>query len=177
MTAIGRPEASEASERVFTHYISRVAGDNIVHVLESQMNQASAWLDGISEELSLHRYAPEKWTIREVINHVSDTERAFGYRALWFARGFSTPLESFDQELSVPEAQANLCPWPRLQDEFRAVRGATVALFRNLPDEAWTRAGVAGGNRITVRALAFLAAGHADHHFAIVRERYLKLNS
>ena len=170
---IGRPEASEASEAVFTRYISRVAGENVVQSLESQLEETVPWLRGISEEDSLHRYAPDKWTIREVMNHVSDTERAFAYRALWFARGFSTPLESFDQESAVPAAQANLCPWANLLDEFHTVRSATLALLRNLPEEAWTRAGVAGGNRITVRALAFLAAGHADHHFAIVRERYL----
>lgn len=171
---IGRPEASEAGEWVFTHYIGRVAGENILQALEAQRDEALALLGGIGEEGSLHRYAPEKWTLREVLNHVSDTERAFTYRAMWFARGFTTPLESFDQELSVPQAQANRCSWASLVEEFAVVRAATLALFRNMPEEAWQRAGVAGGSRITVRALAYLAAGHVDHHLAIVRERYLR---
>jgi hypothetical protein len=171
---IGRPEPNEAAPHHFSRYIDRCGGDNPIEMLESQLAESIATLRQISEENSLYRYAPDKWTIREVLNHVSDTERAFAYRALWFARGFTTPLESIEQEPCVHAAQANLNSWASLVEEFLAVRRATLALFRNLPEEAWLSAGVAGGNRISVRALAFLAVGHAGHHFEIVRSRYMQ---
>jgi hypothetical protein len=170
---IGRPQASEAREVLFTRYINRVPGDDIVSTLQQQMEQAASFLGIISEERSLHRYAPEKWTIREVLNHISDTERAFAYRMLWFSRGFETPLEGFDQERSVPAAEANFVTWEDLVADFAAVRAATLTLLRTMPHAGWQRAGVASGNPVSVRALAFLCAGHADHHLAMVKERYL----
>jgi len=121
----------------------------------------------------LHRYAPDKWTIREVWNHVSDTERAFAFRALWFARGFDSPLPSYDQEISAAGACANDFSWASHVEDFRAVRLATLSFFRNLPPDAWKRTGVASGNPFTVRALAYIIAGHVVHHRAILQERYL----
>ncbi|HYR47085.1 MAG TPA: DinB family protein, partial [Thermoanaerobaculia bacterium] len=114
-----------------------------------------------------------KWSIREVVNHVSDCERLFVSRAFWFARGFDSPLPSYDQEVSVSEAGADDVPWAGHVEEFRSVRLATLAFFRNLPDRAWMRRGIASDNPFTVRALAYIAAGHADHHASILRERYL----
>src|SRR5262249_13724560 len=114
-----------------------------------------------------------KWSIRQLVNHMSDTERLFAFRALWFSRGFQDPLSSFEQDPAVAAAKADAVPWARHVDEFRAVRQATVALFRNLPEEAWSRRGVASGNPVSVRALAYIVAGHADHHAAVLRERYL----
>ena len=169
-----RPGPSEAAPYYF-RYIDRVASGDIVDVLETQLEEMSALLLGISEETSLQRYAPEKWSIRQVVNHVNDTERVFVSRAFWFARGFDTPLPSYDQEVSAVAARADEFPWASHVEEFRGVRLATLAFFRNLPAEAWRRSGVASGNPFSVRALAYITAGHASHHTAIIRDRYLSL--
>jgi hypothetical protein len=121
----------------------------------------------------MHKYAPGKWSIRESISHVNDTERVFTFRALWFARGFDIPLPSFDQDVAVAGSGADTRPWRAHIDEFRAIRGASIQLFRNMPDEAWARRGIASGKEFTVRALAFMTAGHVTHHERILRERYL----
>lgn len=169
----GRPEKTEAAPYYWT-YIDRVPGDNVLPVLESQWEELSALLSSISEKKSLHRYAAEKWSIRQLLNHVTDTERAFAFRALWFARGFPDPLPGYDQDVAASGAQADAVPWTAHVEEFRRVRLATVSLFRNLPPNAWMRKGIASDNPFTVRAVAFIIAGHVAHHFAILRERYLQ---
>ena len=166
------PGKDQAAAYYFT-YIDRIQQDDIVGVMERQLDEATAIFAGISEEKSLHRYAPEKWSIRQALNHMNDTERAFAFRALWFGRGFTDPLASFDQNVSVNGAQANEYSWARHVAEFGDVRRATLVLFRNLPDEAWKRSGVASGNLVTVNALAYIIAGHFAHHMAILQERYL----
>ena len=140
--------------------------------MESQLDETLAFLGGISEEQSLQTYAPGKWTIRQVLNHVSDGERVFADRAFWFARGFQDPLPSFDQDRSAEMAPANQTPWSELVDEFRNVRLATISLLKNLPDEAWARTGVASDNLVSVRALAYIIAGHVAHHTRVLREKY-----
>jgi len=176
---IGRPERTEAAPYYFT-YIDQVAGNNgdgdgdILDILESQTDETTAFLRDISEEKSLYRYAPGKWSIRQMWSHVNDAERIFTSRALWFARGFESPLPSFDQEVAVAAAGADTVEWARHVEEFRQIRMATVALFRNLPADAWQRRGTASGNVISVRALAYLVAGHAAHHLTALRERYLR---
>ena len=169
---IGRPQRTEAAEYYFT-YIDQIKSDDIHASLESQLEESAAFWRRISEEKSLHRYAPEKWTIRQVLNHVNDAERVFLYRALWFARGFDSALPSFDQNTSTPAALADAISWVRHVEEFRHVRLATLSFFRNLPSDAWMRTGTASGNPFTVRSLAYIIAGHAAHHMAIVQERYL----
>jgi hypothetical protein len=169
---IGRPEANEAAPYYFT-YIDKVTSDDVVSMLESQLEELPVFLSGISEEKSVHRYAPEKWSIRELWNHVNDTERAFVFRALWFSRGFDSPLPGFDQNIAAAGAGADNVSWARHIEEFRGLRLATLALYRNLPSEAWLRRGIASDNPFTVRALAYITAGHAAHHTAILRERYL----
>jgi hypothetical protein len=171
MTAM-RPDHSEAAEYYLT-YINKVPDGDICATLERQQADTLALLRGISEEQSLHRYAPGKWSIREVVGHLNDTERVFGFRALWFARNFDSPLPSFDQNVAVPASGADERSWASHVDEFGAVRQATVALFRNLAPEAWSRRGIASGSPFTVRSLAWIAAGHVAHHAGIVRERYL----
>ncbi|MGI9104603.1 MAG: DinB family protein [Terriglobales bacterium] len=168
----GRPQPSDAAPYYFT-YINQVAGDDALKVIEAQLEESLQFFAKISEEKSLHRYAPDKWSIRQVLNHVTDTERAFTFRALWFARGFDTPLPSYDQNISAAGAQADAVAWAGHVEEFRRVRLATISLFRNLPAEAWERTGIASDNRFTVRALAFIIPGHVTHHLKIVRERYL----
>ncbi len=169
---MGRPERDEAAPYYFT-YIDRIASDNIVGVMDTQLEETLACLRGISEEKSLHRYAPEKWTIRQLWNHVNDTERVFQHRALWFARGFDTPLPSFDEKIAAGAAAANQVSWARHVEEFRDVRRGTLDFFRNLPEEAWTRSGIASEKPFTVRALAYIIAGHVAHHRAVLQERYL----
>jgi hypothetical protein len=168
----GRPQAGDAAP-YYSLYIDQVAGDDAVTVMESQLEEAIAVFVAISEEASLHRYAPDKWSIRQLLNHITDTERAFAFRALWFARGFDTPLPGYDQNIAAAGAAADNIPWSAHVEEFRGVRRSTIALFRNMPAEGWTRSGIASDNHVTVRALAFIIAGHLAHHVKILRERYL----
>ena len=166
------PHRSEAAEFYFT-YINQVPDGDVRDVLEAQLPATVALFSGISDERSLHRYAADKWSIRQLLSHVNDTERAFVFRALWFARGFEGSLPSFDQHIAVASADADARPLDRHVEEFRAIRSATVTFFRGLPEPAWTRRGIAGGNPFTVRALAFITAGHVAHHSRVLRERYL----
>jgi hypothetical protein len=169
---IGRPQPNEAAA-YYSTYIDRVPSEDIVDVLASQLEETVGFLSEISEDQSLRRYAPDKWSMRELLGHVNDTERVFMFRALWFARGFQDPLPSFDQEIGFRGAESDKVSWARHVDEFRAIRSATLAFFRNLPSDAWLRSGIASDNLITVRALAYIVAGHLSHHLAILRERYL----
>ena len=168
----GRPEKSEAGAYYF-NYIDQVPGNDVSAVLTAQLEESAALFSGISEEKSLYRYAPEKWSIRQLLNHVTDTERAFAFRALWFARGFDTPLPSYDQNIAAAGAGADGVSWALHVEEFRRVRLATISLFANMPAEAWMRTGIASDNKFTVRAMAFIVAGHVIHHLKVLRERYL----
>jgi hypothetical protein len=167
-----RPQATDAASYYFK-YIDLVTGDEIVPALESQLDEMLKFLSGISEEQSLHSYAPGKWTIRQVLNHVNDGERVFAWRAFWFARGFTDALPSFEQDVAVDMADANRTSWAKLVEEFKNLRLGTIALFRNLPDEAWSRTGVASDNPVSVLALAYIIAGHVTHHMGVLRAKYL----
>jgi hypothetical protein len=171
-TQTQRPDRSEAADYYFM-YIDKVGPGDIRSIIRSQQAETVSFLKGIDDEKSLYRYEPGKWSIRDIVSHISDTERVFVFRALWFGRGFDTPLPSFDQNVAAPTAKADSRAWKDLIEEFNAVRSATIALFDSLPDEAWSRRGVASGNEVTVRALAYITAGHVAHHAAVVRERYL----
>jgi hypothetical protein len=171
---IGRPDRSEASDYYFT-YIDRIHDADVVRALEAQRGETLSVLRGVTEEQSTHRYAPDKWSLREVVGHLNDTERLFVSRAFWFARGFDTELPSFDQHVAMAASGAHERAWRSHIDEFDVLRGATLAFVRGLPADAWTRRGVASGNPFSVRALAYLAAGHVDHHMAIVKDRYLAM--
>lgn len=169
---IGRPGPNEAAPYYF-NYINRVSSDDIVHVLQSQLDETLPFLRSISEEKSLFRYAAGKWSIRQMWGHVNDTERVFLMRALWFARRFDSPQPSFDQDIAVAAANSDAVSWARHVEEFREIRLATISFFRNLPEEAWARTGVASGNPFTVRACAYVVAGHVAHHMAVLRDKYL----
>ena len=173
---IGRPEANESAPYYFT-YIDQIASEDILSVLAPQLDETLALLSAISEEQSLYRYAPDKWSIRQVLSHVNDTERVFVCRALWFARGFDSPLPGFDQNIAIAGAGADEVSWARQVEEFRGIRTATVSFFRNLQPDAWAKSGVASGNPFTVRALAYIVAGHVAHHTAILHDRYLTTGS
>jgi uncharacterized damage-inducible protein DinB len=169
---IGRPQPNEAAS-YYSKYIDRVTGEDIVGVLTKQATETVDFLSGISEEQSLHRYAPDKWSMRELLGHVNDTERVFMYRAMWFARGFEDPLPSFDQEVGFKQAESDSIGWQKHVEEFHAIRASTSSFFQNLPEAAWSRSGVASDSAVSVRALAYIVAGHEAHHMAILRERYL----
>jgi hypothetical protein len=171
--ALRRPERAEASEYYF-RYIDLVADADIVTAMTAQREVLLHQLRAITDEQAGHRYAPGKWSLREVIGHVNDTERLFCARAFWFARGFDTPLPSFDQNVAIAAARFEERGWTGLRDEFAAVREATRTFFAGLPDEAWDRRGTASDNPFTVRALAYLAVGHVTHHLEIIKARYLK---
>ena len=173
MTPFPRPEQSEFAEYYAT-YVDQVPAGDIREILTAQATDVMPLFEGISEEQSTHRYAPDKWTLRQVLSHINDTERVFTFRAMWFARGIDTPMPSFDQNVAIAGAAADDRRWVSHLEEFKAIRSATLALFGELPEEAWSRQGVASGHAVTVRALAFITAGHVAHHARIVRERYLK---
>lgn len=172
MTVTTAPDRSEANEYYFT-YIDQVPAGDVCEILEAQLPDVTALLGAVSESQSLHRYAPGKWSIREVMGHVNDAERLFVARAFWFARGHDSPLPSFDQEVAMAATGADSRPLASHLEEFRSVRGATLSFFRGLPADAWTRRGTASGYPFTVRALAYITAGHVAHHVRILRERYL----
>jgi uncharacterized damage-inducible protein DinB len=170
---VTRPDRTEAAAYYFT-YIDQVPDGEICELLAAQLPELLQLARGISESQSLHRYAPGKWSIRDVMNHLTDCERLFVSRAFWFARGFDSTLPSFDQEVAVSAAGADHRSWADLVAEFEAVRTATLTLFRSLPTDAWARRGVASDNPFTVRALAYMCVGHVNHHTAILRDRYLR---
>jgi uncharacterized damage-inducible protein DinB len=169
---IAAPDQSEYAAYYRT-YIDQVPAGDICDVLDTQTATLMAMLRGISDEQSLYRYAADKWSIRQVVNHISDTERVFVFRGFWFARGFDAPLPAFDQDVAVAQANADQHSWASHVAEFEAVRAATMAFWRSVPDEAWSRRGMASGNPFTVRALAWITAGHAAHHIRILRDSYL----
>ncbi|HEY6121905.1 MAG TPA: DinB family protein [Pyrinomonadaceae bacterium] len=163
-------QETEAAPYYF-RYINLVSDRDIVAGLENQLTNVLPFLSVISEEKSLHRYAPDKWSIRQVMNHVNDVERVFLFRALWFARGFTAPLPGFDQEAS--SARADDFAWSDHVEEFRNIRLATLSFFRNLPKEHWSRRGTADGNPFTVNSLAYIISGHLSHHQDVLQQRYL----
>jgi hypothetical protein len=166
-----RPAPDEFAASYAT-YIDKVGSGDIRDLLEQQHDTTRALLGRISEEGSLHRYAPEKWSIREVLSHINDTERLFTFRAFWFARDLASALPSFDQDAAIATAGADARSWASHVAEFDAVRAATLALFSSLPDAAWNRRGMASDNSVSVRALAYITAGHVNHHVKLLGERY-----
>src|SRR5690242_12903198 len=168
----GRPQETEA-EPYYQGYIQQVQGDDALAAMNAQLEEIMMLLGAIPEEKSLYRYAPEKWSIRQVLGHISDAERAFAFRLMHFARGFDAPVPGFDQEISAAGAESDRVSWSDLVEEFRWVRLSTIALVKNLPPEAWDRNGIASEKSFTVRSLAFIIPGHAAHHMKIVRERYV----
>lgn len=157
----------------YAGYVARVPDGDIMTLLARQMEETSAFLAGLTETQGNHRYAPGKWSIKEVVGHMADAERVFAYRALRFARGDATPLAPFDENAWVPEAGCDQRTLKDLTEEFRAVRHATIPLVRSLTDETAVRTGTASGRTVSVRALVYISLGHELHHLAVLRERYL----
>ena len=166
-----RPEPTEYAD-FYANYISQVPGSDALSVLEAQRVQMLQLFAGRSERDGSFRYAPGKWTVKEVLGHITDAERIFTYRALRIGRGDQTPLPSFEQDDFVKNGEFGKRTLSGLVEEFAAVRGASLALFRSFQEEAWPRRGVASQKEVTVRALAFITAGHQIHHRTILEERY-----
>ena len=167
------PPARDEYDPYYSGYIGRVPrGEDVLTVLEDQLRSTPALLQGVEEGRGSFRYAPGKWSIKEVIGHLTDTERIMSDRALRIARGDTTPLPGFDENAYVPAMEADARAVDDLVSEWSAVRRATVALFRGLPAAAWTRRGVANGSPVSVRALAYIVAGHERHHLETLRTRY-----
>jgi uncharacterized damage-inducible protein DinB len=168
---IARPAANEHIP-YFSRYIELVPGDDAMPHLESQIAASLAALRPLDEARALHRYATGKWSVKEVVGHVMDGERVFAYRALRFARADAAPLPGFEENEWVPAGRFDQRPLGDLLDEWAAAREATIALYRGFDEDALSRGGTASGNPVTVRALAWIIAGHERHHLKILRERY-----
>jgi hypothetical protein len=172
-TAHSRPEPGEYAP-YYEKYISQIPGNDILATLEDQRRQMLLLLSGRTEADGDLRYAPGKWSVKEILGHLNDTERIFAYRALRISRGDQTPLAGFEQDDYVRNGPFARHPLEDLIEDYIAVRRATISLFRNLDEAAWTRRGVASENEVTVRALAYMIAGHELHHRRILEEKYLK---
>lgn len=170
--AIAAPDASEYAP-YYGRYIALVGGNDVVAALEDQPRETLALLSTLSEEQGDYRYAADKWSIKEMLGHVIDGERVFAYRALRFARNDRTPLASFEQDDYVRSGDFGDRRLADLIEEFVAVRRATLWLFRQLSAEAWMRRGVASDNPVSVRAVAYIIAGHELHHRRVLQEKYL----
>jgi len=168
---IARPEPGEYAP-YYDRYISLIPGTDILGTLDAQRRQTMLLLSGRNESDGDFRYAPEKWNAKEVLGHVCDTERIFAYRALRIARADQTPLAGFEQDDYVRNGPFAQAPLEEIIEDYIAVRRATLTLLRNLEEAAWVRRGVANKNEVSVRALAYIIAGHELHHRRILEEKY-----
>jgi uncharacterized damage-inducible protein DinB len=168
---IARPEPGEYAP-YYDRYISLVAGTDILGTLDAQRRQTMLLLSGRDESEGDFRYAPEKWSAKEVLGHVCDTERIFAYRALRIARADQTPMAGFEQDDYVRNGPFARAPLAEMIEDYIAVRRATLTLLRNLEEAAWVRRGVANKNEVSVGALAYIIAGHEVHHRRILEEKY-----
>jgi hypothetical protein len=173
--AIAPPQPGEYSP-YYDRYISLVAGNDILASLDEQRRQTMLLLSSLSEADGELRYAPGKWSAKEVLGHVNDTERIFAYRALRIARNDSTPMEGFEQDDYVRNGPCGQRPLADSIEDFIAVRRATLSLLKNLDEAAWSRRGIANKSEVTVRALAYIVAGHELHHRGILEEKYFTAN-
>ena len=171
-TAPVRPEASEYAP-YYERYVSLVPDGDVTGTLARQNEEVLALLGGVTEERAGFRYEPGKWSVKEVVGHVIDAERVFAYRAMAIARGDRAALPGMDQEEYMAGSDFDARTLADLAEEFSHPRRANVLMLRGLPAGAWSRRGVASGNEVTVRALAYIIAGHAAHHLQVLRTRYL----
>jgi hypothetical protein len=155
------------------HYVSQAPEGDLATVLESQILTVQNFFSGLTEAQQLHRYAPGKWSPRQILGHLSDSERVFQYRALRFARADSTDLPGFEESDWALSSNAHDRPMPELIQEFKSVRMATVSLVKSFTDEMLWRTGTANGKSASVIGMLLGNAGHAEHHIRVIRERYL----
>jgi uncharacterized damage-inducible protein DinB len=167
-----RPEPTEYPA-FFKNYVDNVKTDNIIKELRDQVMNVQALISTISEENEEYVYAAGKWTIKEIIGHIIDTERVLGYRAMRFARKDKTPLPGYDEDQYVANGNFNKQTLYSLGHEFAIVREANLALFKVWDEEALDQMGVANNYDVSVRALLFMIAGHAVHHLNVIKTKYL----
>lgn len=168
---ISRPDPSEYAP-YYDRYISLISENDILTTLDAQRRQMMLLLSGRDEADGDYRYAPDKWSVKEVLGHVCDTERIFAYRALRISRGDRTPIEGFEQDDYVRNGPFAKHPLAEVIEDYIAVRRATMTLLRNLDGEAWLRRGIANKNEVSTRAVAYLIAGHELHHRRILEQKY-----
>jgi hypothetical protein len=168
-----RPGADEYAP-FYQGYVERVPESDVMGVLAAQPAELRSRLAAVSREQETFRYADGKWSIRELVGHLGDAERVFGFRAFAFARGDEGPLPGFDENAYVERSGFDALPLTSLIEEFAALRSANLATLRRVDAAGFSRSGIANGNRVTVRALAYMMAGHVRHHLAILDERYLR---
>lgn len=172
---VGRPKTGEYAP-YYERYVALVRGEEILDALDQQRRQTMLLLSARDEADGDFRYAPGKWSAKEVLGHICDTERVFAYRAMRISRADATPLEGFEQDDYVRSGPFANHPLTDAIEDFIAVRRATLSLLRNLDEQAWMRRGIANKNEVTVRGLAYIIAGHELHHRAILEEKYLAAN-
>lgn len=170
---INRPDETEYIS-YYGRYVSLVPEGDILEVLSGQIKETLALLGSVPEERGGFRYAPDKWSIKELVGHMIDSERIFTYRALRFARNDGTPLPGYEQDDYIKNGSFDDYPLSELASELESVRRATVFLFKHLDKDAWSRKGLANDSEASVRALAYIIAGHELHHREILRTRYLQ---
>ncbi len=168
---VGRPALGEYAAS-FERYVGLITEPDVVNVMSRQIRELTELLAGLSDERAGYRYEPTKWTVREVIGHLIDSERVFGYRGMCFARGETAPLPGFEENEYAAHAGADAIPLAELVDEFKDLRESHVAMFRHLPAEAWRRVGTSNSKPLSVRAVAYIIPGHVRHHLIILKERY-----
>lgn len=168
---IAPPEAGEY-DSYYERYVSLVGDGDVLDALKNQIGETVDLLNKISVEKADFRYAPGKWSVKELVGHMIDTERIFAYRALRIARGDRTPIEGYEQDDYVENGEFVRYDLRDLAAEFEFVRRSNVSMFRHLPEAAWLRRGAANNKEISVRALAYIVAGHEAYHVNILRERY-----
>ncbi len=167
-----RPAADEYLA-YYGRYIQRVPDGDVVATLSDQIGETLALLRGLPESVATYRYAPDKWSVNEMVGHMIDTEKIFAYRALRFARADKTPVPGYEQDDYVRNSSFNSYPLSELASELETVRRSTLYFFRHLEDDAWGRRGLANNAEVSVRALAYIIAGHELHHREMLHTRYL----
>jgi hypothetical protein len=167
----GQPLESEYAP-YYQGYVSQVSEDEILPVLRSQLDALDVLLGRVTPERETHRYAEGKWSIREIVGHLIDAERVFGYRAFAIARGDRNNMPGFDQNEYILTSPYDRLDLEDLLSEFRLVRLSNIAMLRTLDEESWVRIGTANENQVSVRALAFIMAGHVRHHMGVLRDKY-----
>jgi len=170
-----RPSVGEYNP-YYDRYIALVPDGDIVETFRAQFPETLSILNGIPESRAGFRYAEGKWSIKELLGHVIDAERLFIYRALCIARGDTQSLPGFEEDEYVRVAAFDATPFASLVGEFKSVRDATIWFFSNLDDAAWRRIGTANGSAVSVRALAYIMAGHERHHRKVLQDRYLEVS-
>ena len=169
---INKPKPNEYAP-YFQNYINSAPEENIVKSLEDQLSESVSYYDSLNESEFDFRYAPGKWSIKEVIIHILDTERIFNYRALRFARKDTTPLPGFEQDDYINSTDWINYSIKSIIEEYELVRKHTIVLFNNMTKEMLIQSGISSGMKLSVRAIPFIIAGHERHHLNVIKSKYL----